>query len=307
MPLAEPVPDLVSLDLLLSVSERGSISAAAAVHGMSQPAASMRLSALERALGLQLLERSVGGSRLTAAGEATVEWAAAVLAGVAELVAGAAALRGEERSHLRVAASMTVAEYLFPGWLARLTARDAAVRVALEMGNSADVARRVRAADVDLGFVEGPMAPRGLAARAVLADRLVVIVSPAHPWARRRRPISPAQLAGTPLVVREVGSGTRAVLDAALATHGLEPEVAAVLGSTTAIKTAVVAGTGPAVVSALALGRELASGQVVEVTCRGLATDRWIHAVWPKGRQLSEPAAALVAIAQASGRGHPGD
>ncbi len=298
MPLPEPLPDLASLDLLVTVAERGSISAAATVHGMSQPAASMRLRALERALGLELLWRSPSGSRLTSAGEAVVEWAAVVLGDVAELLAGADALRGTERSHLEVAASMTVAEYLFPGWLARLRTVAPEMQVALVMGNSAAVASRVLDGAADLGFVEGRSVPAGLHSRRVLADRLSVVVAPSHPWARRRRPLSPAQLAATPLVVREVGSGTREVLDAALARHGMAARIAVELGSTTAIKSAVAEGSGPAVVSELALRRELASAQLVEVACAGLDTERWIRVVWPEQRRLSQPATALVDIAR---------
>jgi len=110
MPLPQPLPDLAALDLLVSVGELGSISAAAAAHQVTQPAASMRLASLERALGLRLLERVRTGSRLTPAGAATVEWAAAVLHGVGALLAGAAALRSDERSRLHLAASLTVAE-----------------------------------------------------------------------------------------------------------------------------------------------------------------------------------------------------
>lgn len=297
MRLPDPIPDLASLDLLASVADLGSISAAAAAHDVSQPAASMRLHRLERSLGIELLERTSQGSRVTPAGKATVEWAAAVIAAMGELVEGVAALRGHERSHLRVAASMTVAEYLFPGWLARLAVADPDVRVALEMGNSTDVAARVAHGDVDLGFVEGTGAPRGLSSRAVRHDRLVVIAPPGHPWTRRRRPLTPEVLAATPLVAREVGSGTRQVLDDALADHGLALSVAVELASTTAIEAAVAAGTAPAVVSELSVSREVDSGRLVVVACEGLDTTRTIRAVWHRGRKLSDPAATLVRIA----------
>ncbi|MHB8594672.1 MAG: LysR family transcriptional regulator, partial [Acidimicrobiales bacterium] len=117
MPLPQPFPDLAALDLLVTVGELGSINAAAQIHGVTQPAASMRLRSLERVLGLQLLERVRTGSRLTPAGAATVEWAGAVLHDMRYLLTGTAALRSDQRSRLRLAASLTVAEYLIPGWL----------------------------------------------------------------------------------------------------------------------------------------------------------------------------------------------
>lgn len=297
MPLRDPVPDPISLDLLISVAERGSISAAAKVHGVSQPAASMRLRRLEQVLGVEVLRRDPTGASLTPAGEAIVEWAAAVVNDISALDAGVRSLRETARTHLRVAASMTVAEYLFPGWLTRLNTASDGVHVALVMGNSDQVARWVVAGDADLGFVEGVGVPDGVQSRRLLRDRLTVVVGPRHPWARRRRALTPAELAAAPLVAREVGSGTRAVLDHALALHGLVADVAVELGSTTLIKSAVAAGSGPAVVSELAIRRESAAGQLVEVSCPDLDTERWIRAIHRRGRRLAGPARELLAVA----------
>jgi DNA-binding transcriptional LysR family regulator len=301
MPLPQPCPDLEALDLLVSVSELGSISAAATAHGVTQPAASMRLRSLERVLGLTLLDRARTGARLTAAGTATVEWAAAVLRDVHALLGGTRALRaGPSRLHL--AASLTVAEYLMPRWLAQLGG-GAPATVALEMGNTAHVADLVTAGDVALGFIEGPRPPGRLRARDVVADELVVVVPPGHAWARRRRPLTPEMLAATPLVLREPGSGTRDVLTEALAAHGLRVTPAMELGSTTAIKAAVFAGAGPAVLSRLAVSAELEGGLLVAVACDGAGLGRTIRAIWAADRPPRGDAARLVAIA--SGRPAP--
>src|ERR1019366_1224504 len=95
MPLAEPVPDIRSLDLLQSVAELGSIRQAALSHNISQPAASMRLRSLERTLKLQLLDRSSGRARLTPAGMAVVQWSSEVLEGMTNLLIGTAAVRSD--------------------------------------------------------------------------------------------------------------------------------------------------------------------------------------------------------------------
>lgn len=301
MPLRDPVPDPVSLDLLISVAGHGSISAAAKIHGISQPAASMRLRRLEQVLGVEVLRRGPTGASLTPAGEAIVEWAAAVVNDLATLDAGVRSLRQTARSHLRVASSMTVAEYLFPAWLTRLNASTEGVHVALVMGNSDQVARWVLEGEADLGFVEGVGVPDGVQSRRLLRDRLAVVVGASHPWARRRRALTPGELAAAPLVAREIGSGTRAVLDHALALHGLVPDVAVELGSTTLIKSAVAAGSGPAVVSELAIGRESAAGQLVEVPCPDLETERWIRAVFRRGHRLEGPARDLLTVAASAG------
>jgi DNA-binding transcriptional LysR family regulator len=306
MPLPEPHPDLSSLDLLVSVGELGSISAAAAAHGVSQPAASMRLRALERILRIGLLDRSTRGARLTPAGLATAEWAAAVLGDMRTLLAGTAALRADRRSELRLAASLTVAEYLVPRWLHLLAAEAPQARVSLEMGNTARVAELVGRAEVDLGFIEGARPPGRLRSKELLTDELVIVVAADHPWNRRRRPISAHLLATTPLLLREPGSGTREVLTDALQACGLGPTAAMELGSTTALKAAAMGGSGPAVVSALAVGAELRSGQLVAIACDGLRLQRKIRAIWAPGRPPSSAAARLLAIAARPEDGNAG-
>jgi DNA-binding transcriptional LysR family regulator len=289
----------------VSVGELGSISAAAAAQGVTQPAASMRLRALEQQLGVQLLERATTGARLTAAGAATAEWAAVVLGDMRTLLSGTAALRADRDSHLRLAASLTVAEYLIPHWLHQLAVETPATKVSLEMGNTAHVAELVSNGQVELGFIEGPRAPRRLRSRELLADDLEIVVAPGHPWSRRRRPITPDELAVTALVLREVGSGTRDVLSDALSMHGLGVTAAMELGSTTAIKAATIDGAAPSVVSALAVRHELATGQLVPVPCEGLSLRRAIRAVWAASRPPSGAASRLMDIAARTDRRTP--
>ena len=307
MPLPSRVSDLTGFDLLLSVTRTGSIGRAAAEHGISQPAASARMRLLEAQLGLALLERSPRGSRLTPAGALVAGWALAVVDAAAALDAGLVALRHERDSRLRIAASMTVAEYLLPVWLTALRAVDPGAVVALSAVNSAEVAQAVLADAADIGFIEGPEIPGGLHAEPVGRDRLTLVVAPAHPWARRRSGVPAAELARTPLVSREAGSGTRRFLEEALrAQAGLERvPPAAELSSTTAIKAAVAAGgagSGPAVLSSLAVAAELSAGTLRAVPVTGVDLTRTLRVVWTAGRRLTGPARDLYAIAARSGR-----
>ena len=300
MALAQPQPDLGALDLLVSVAEAGSIRQAAMRHHISQPAASVRIRELERVLGLRLIERETTGARLTADGLAIVGWAGQVLNAMRTLQSGAQALRLDQNSQLRLAASLTVAEYLLPLWLAPLYATLPAA-VSLRMANSEEVAELFVRDEVDLGFVEGSSLPAGLQGRTVYRDELVVVVSPGHPWVRRRTPVSAAVLAHTPLVSREHGSGTRQVLEVALAEHGFTPQVAVEFSSTTAIKAAVATGLGPAVLSRLAVSSELLDRRLVAIECRELHLSRSIRAVWRARTTLGPLAKELLAgIAMAS-------
>ena len=263
---------------------------------MSQPAASARLRELERRLGLTLLHRSPRGSTLTPTGALVADWARAAVEAADALATGAAALRVTHESRLAVAASQTVAEYLLPPWLVALRAGHPGLSVTLRAANSAEVATAVLGGDVDLGFVEGPDVPAGLRSEVVATDRLVVVAGPGHPWARRRRGVTAAELAAPPVVSREAGSGTRRAFEEALGGRGGADPVLE-LSSTTAIKHAVAAGSGAAVLSSLAVTAELAAGTLVAVPA-SMPLQRQLRAVWPAGGQLIGPARDLYAIAR---------
>ncbi|MER6778869.1 MULTISPECIES: LysR family transcriptional regulator [unclassified Streptomyces] len=299
VPLAHRVPDLGALELLLAVARIGSLSGAAKRMGITQPAASSRIRAMETRLGVALVDRSPRGSTLTAEGALVTDWARRVVEAAEAFDAGAQALRGRRDSRLRVAASMTIAEYLLPGWLIALRGQRPGTAVSLHAGNSAVVAERVLAHEADLGFVEGLSVPEGLDSAVIAQDRLVVAVAPGHAWARRTRGVAAAELAATPLILREWGSGTRQVLDAALAQSGGLAAPLLELASTTAVKAAALSGAGPCVLSELALGEELAARRLVEVPVTGAALGRALRAVWPVGNRPAGPARDLLSLTRA--------
>lgn len=282
-----------SLETLLAVAEEGSIGAAARRLRVTQPAVTERIRAFERRTRLDLVERTPRGSRLTTAGATVADWARDVLAASDRLEAGIEALRAERNSELRLSASMTVAEYLLPGWLAELARRLPDTGVALRVRNSRDVTREVLDGTADLGFVEGARVPRGLHRRVVTNDELVVVVGPRHPWRNRRRPVTAQELASAALVLREPGSGTRETLERVLARAGASITPRSALGSTAAIKAAVEAGDGVAVLSTLVVDGEVRTGRLAAVPTE-LDLRRTLRAVWPTTTRLSEPAAELL-------------
>ncbi|MFJ7333544.1 LysR family transcriptional regulator [Streptomyces sp. NPDC101116] len=291
--LAHRVPDLGGLELLLAVARLGSLGGAARELGITQPAASSRIRSMERQLGVALVDRSPRGSRLTDAGALVTDWARRIVEAAEAFDVGAQALRDRRDSRLRVAASMTIAEYLLPGWLLALRAQRPDTAVSLHAGNSAAVAERLLSDEADLGFVEGLSVPAGLDSAVIAHDRLIVVTAPGHAWARRRRSLAAEELASTPLILREKGSGTRQVLDAALG--GLARPLIE-LSSTTAVKAAVVSGAGPAVLSELAVGEELAMRRLVSVPVEGVALARDLRAVWPTGHRPTGPARDLLSL-----------
>lgn len=298
VPLSARVSDLAPFDLLLSVAALGSMGRAARHHGVSQPAVSARLRALETALGVSLLERSPRGARLTTAGALVADWARTAMDAAALLDEGISALRAESAGRLQVASSLTIAEYLLPGWLLALRAALPDTSVALTSHNSTDTADDVRRAVADIGFIEGPTTPHDLDAQDVGHDRLTLVVGAGHPWARRRH-VDARRVAETPMVIREEGSGTRTFLERALreAGHPSEVSPAVELSSTTSIKSAVAQGMAPAVLSSLAVTSELATGTLIAIPVRGLDLERTLRAVWPSDQRLTTPARELLGIA----------
>ncbi|MFE5569832.1 LysR family transcriptional regulator [Amycolatopsis japonica] len=287
-------PELDSLRLLVLVGELGSIGQAAVALGMTRPSAGKRLSFVERRLGLVLVDRTRRGSALTPDGRVIASWSRRVLAELDGLLDGAEALRNRHENGLRIAASMTPAEHLVPRWIGELNRAHPGLHLGLEVTNSDRVAGLAREGKADIGFVESPGPFTGLTSRKVAVDHLVVVVDRTHPWARERRPLTPAELAATPLVVRERGSGTRETVDLALRVAGVGPVKPLLeLGSASAVRSAVVAGAGPAVISAL----DVADHDLVPVAVNGVDFGRVLHAVWPEGRRLTGPAAELLALA----------
>ncbi|WP_034271795.1 LysR substrate-binding domain-containing protein [Haloechinothrix halophila] len=299
MPLPSRVPELGALDLLLSVARLGSLGKAARERGISQPAAASRIRTMERLIGVPLIVRSNTGSRLTEKGAMIADWARRVVDAAGELDAGIDALRNEQVSRVRLACSMTIAEYLLPRWLSELRRRLPSASIGLQVVNSVRVAEKVRSGEVDLGFVEGAEVSEGLESHAVATDELLLVVPHNHVWATRREPVTADELARTPLISREPGSGTRYVLDHELARLGYveenRPEAIMELSSTTAIKAAVEAGVGPAVLSSLVLAEDVAAGKVVVVPTAELDLRRTLRLVLRAGEQLGPVLRDVVA------------
>ena len=287
--LSSHLPELAALEVLLAVARTGSLNTAAAQVGVSQQAVSARITSLEAQTGVVLMTRTARGSTLTPAGAVVAEWAAKLLDVAAEVDAGLASLRGDQRRRLRVSASLTIAEQLLPVWLVGLNANAARLgaagaEVVLEATNSETVAAHVRDGSADVGFVEGPTVPRGVRSRSVGRDRLVIVARPDHRWARRHRAVDAAELAETALVTREVGSGTREALESALRAvlgpRAVFAPPALALSTSSAVRAAVIAGAGPAVLSELAVADDLSAGRLVAVATDGVRLERTLRAIW---------------------------
>ncbi|WP_188896794.1 LysR family transcriptional regulator [Microlunatus endophyticus] len=294
------------MSLLCAVDRAGSLSAAAGEMGYSQQAASSRMRSLEAQIGAELVRRSPTGSQLTQTGRLVAGWAQDVLGAAERMDFGIAALHERRAARMRVAASLTTSAHLVPTWLVELHRQqvrvgDRPTDVELITGNSEKVINAVRNDKAVVGFIETPELPKDLKHRVVGHDELVVVVAPGHPWARRRTGVTLEQLAKTPLVTREPGSGTRRSLELILGDRlpGTEQaEPAAELSTEGAIKAAIGGGLAPGVLSRLSVADDLALGRLTAVRVRDHELLRPLAAIWRTGRYPSQgPGRDLVSIA----------
>lgn len=269
---------------------RASISAVARSLGLAQPNVSRALRVFEKERGVQVVERSATGSRLTDDGRAVASAVEAVLEAYQNLGEILTALRRHRAASVRISASLTVAEYVLPPILLRFRRHCPGIEVSLRMENSGHVLERIREKGADLGFIESFGRPRDVHYRTFDHDELVIVALPGHPRAAGP-PLTSQDLAAMPLLVRERGSGTRKVIDRAIPGGA---RVAAELPSASAIRTAAATGRAPAAISRLAVAEQLRTGALVE-----LPLDPQVHlarplkVVWPHGR-LPEPASLFL-------------
>jgi DNA-binding transcriptional LysR family regulator len=264
---------ITQLTAFLAVVRTGSVTAAADELVVTQPSVSAALAALTREVGVDLTERSGRNLRLTAAGEAFAPYAAEVL-GLLEQgrdAAREAGLRAARR--LRIAAVTTAGEYVVPPLLRAFAERHPDVTVSLDVGNRHRVFDHVRDHRVDIGIGGRPPVDGGLTGTPFLRNEIVLITGPDDPLATRRS-VPVDELGRRTWLLREEGSGTRALVEDFLAHHDLEPPTLT-LGSNGAIKSAARFGLGVSLQSRLAVELELRSGELATLAVRGLPTREW--------------------------------
>lgn len=302
--------NLNHLRVFASVAQHGSLTRAARELRVSQPAISKQLNDLEHDLATRLVDRLPRGVRLTAAGEILFGHAQRILQAERTAEQELLDLRGLGRGKLSVGASTTIGSYLVPSLFGELHRLHPGVELALEIANTAAVQEAVLANRLDVGLIEGFVASDMLDVETLAADEMIAIAAPTHP-ALRLAPLRASALLSLPMLMRERGSGSRDVIEAALREHGVAIDPVMSLGSTEAIKNAVRHGLGLAIVSRLSVEQELQSRRLVEVPLADLRIRRDLYLVSLKGKRHSPATAAFIALTQQrqreAQRSRPGD
>lgn len=271
---------VTQLQTFLAVESAGSIKGAAEELVVTQPSVSGAISALQKELGVKLVERRGRGVALSAAGRAFSPFAARILGQISEGRAAAVEAANPEVPELRIAAVNTAGEHIVPPILRAFRERHSPVDLFLEVSNRAVVFRRVGLRQADVGIGGSPPESGELEGVPFLENELVVVVSPDHPLAHRRG-LTFADLEAATWLLREVGSGTRAFTQSLLEEKGIRPQTMTI-GSNGAIKRSVQAGIGVGLLPRQAVELELATNLVSELDLReALPTRRW-HALYPR-------------------------
>lgn len=287
---------LDQLRVFVTVARLGHVTRAGAALNLTQSAVSAAIAALEGRHGTQLFHRIGRGIQLTAEGALFLSEAEAVLARAAAAERALTELSGLKRGALRLYASQTIAAYFLPPLLHRFHLRHPGIALELRQGNTTEVAAAVAACAADMGFIEGAVDNAALVAEPVATDEMVLVVGAHHPWAGAGRPDLPT-LAEFDWVLRERGSGTRQVMEAALAGLGLAPRdlrVGLELPSNEAVCGAVAVGAGATVISRLVAEPRVRLGELA-ILGPALST-RAFCVLRPGDRRKGRAEEALLAL-----------
>jgi len=292
--------DLRRLEVFASVYANRSFSKAAEEVLLTQPTVSGHIKTLEEELGVKLFDRLGRGVVPTRAADVLFDYAKRILGMVKEARAALEAFSGGLRGELVVGGSTIPGQFVLPAVVGRFRAVHPQVSVVLHISDTGGVVEKVLKGDVELGVVGAALNEPKVAFTPLMDDELVVICPEDHPLNGAR--ITPQELVEHPFVMREPTSGTQMVFFQALEAAGVsvrELEMAARMGSTTALIQAVRSGVGLGVVSRMAVDGQVGCGGIGFVEVQGLRLTRRFYLATLKGRTHSPAAKAFIGMCMA--------
>jgi DNA-binding transcriptional LysR family regulator len=298
---------LKQLEVFVAVAETSSFSRGADKTCITQSTASQHIQGLEEELGVKLFDRGRGGAQLTEAGKVFFGRARKILSECDESRSAVRRFLGMEDVILKVGASNTPGISLIPSMLGRFQQECPRVRLEVSQGDSRSVVQQLLSEEVELGFIGGRYDDDRVCFEPMGEDSIICAVSGSR-FDTAKKSLSQAELCKVPLIVRESGSGTQQAVYDALAGTWINRDslrIVAVLGSSEAVKRALLEGAGYAFVSSKSVAEELSDGQLVTVRIPGLNIIRKFYAIHRAGRELSPAAAAFLAMMLSSRELYP--
>jgi DNA-binding transcriptional LysR family regulator len=291
--------DTRQLAAFVAVVERRSFSRAAEHLGLSQPAVSLQIAALEKRLGRKLLDRSGRRVEPTEAGAVVYRRAQRLLQLEEQLLDDIGGDEGTLAGTIAIGSSTGPGENVVPLLLCDFHQEHPSVRVSLSISDTQTIVDRVAERELELGVVGAARRHRSVTFEPFFRDEVVLACPAGHPFANRV--VAVEELRGEPLIVMQEGAGVRQVIEDELRRAGTrlrDLDVQLELGLQESVKSAVIAGHGVGFISRLSIEPELAAGTVTAARVEGLDPAREISLVRASGRALTRAAEAFVAFAR---------
>ena len=285
--------NLHQLKIFHTVARSKSYSRAAAELQISQPSVSIQVGELERQLGADLFEQVGKSAHLTEAGRILDEYAARILALIDEARVAMDELKGLQRGRLLLGATSTPGTYLLPALLGRFKEQYPHIEIVLRVRDTRRIQEMLLQHELHLGVIGGKVILPDLESTAWLADELVLVVAPAHPFGALPS-VGVADLAGQPFILRERGSGNREAVDEALHRAGVPVTPVFELEGAEMVKQAVAANLGISILSRCAVEFEVAAGRLRIVPVDGLRIERAIWLLRRRDHRLPRVAQAFL-------------
>jgi DNA-binding transcriptional LysR family regulator len=279
----------------------GSHTRAAEELHIAQPTASVQIKKLTETVGLPLFEQVGKRVYLTDAGQCLYAGCHDVFRALSALEEALNAIRAVESGHLRLAVSST-GKYFAPRMLGAFIQRYPGVEASLEIHNRKTLIDRLANNEDDLYVFASPFEREDVVTQALLPNPLVVFARDDHPLANARK-IAFERLAAEPYLMREPGSGTRLLATKLFEQHGLVPRIRLELSTDEAIKEAILAGLGVAIMSRFTLGLEPEPSRLICLDVEGFPLENHWHFAYPVGKQLSATARAFMDFARLEAKG----
>ena len=264
---------------------------------LTQPAVTQQIKTLEEELGTSLFDRGGGHIQLTAAGRTLLTFAQKLSSLSQEAVQAIAATSDQLSGELAIGASQTIAQYILPSLIAEFRKSYPKVHITSVSGNTDRMLDALVAGSVQIALIEGPERRSDVRVEPFMQDQMVLVVPASHEWAGQE--VTSTMIRKEPLLLREIGSGSRRVIEYALADAGLklkDMHVSMELDSTEGLLSAVEAGLGVAFASAWAVRRQLALGTLKLAYANKLSLDRCFSLARVSGPTLRGNAEAFRSL-----------
>ena len=276
---------LQQMEAFIFLVEEGNFSRAAKKMLLTQPAITKNIQNIEDCLDVRLVNRSNTGISLTPEGKIIYEYAKRLAKLRNEATQKILTLHENTGGSIYVSASTIPATYILPRALSAFRKKHSNIRVYIKTADSEEAMNMVLGNEAEIGCIGKKPQNKKLSAEPLWRDRLALVVAKGHRWLKKKS-IAPAELLQEPFVARETGSATRDVLECYLKeTNSIslsQLDVCAELGSSEAVKEAIIAGLGVSIISIHAIKRELAAGTLFEVPIDGLEMERNFYLIYPR-------------------------